>query len=171
MLAGPLEKTKKQTAINGWHPNKEELAFNWIENEETIKNKKVVRGAIHFCQLGENIGNEQNEERPVIIISHNTINSTSGNVLIAPLSKSLKKKRNKQTGEIALTKDGKPIPKLSSQLFLFKDDYPFLTYDSAIMFEEIKSISKARLKDHIGTVTDSTDLTRINVRVKWSLGI
>jgi mRNA interferase MazF len=116
----------------------------------------LLRGAIHYCALGENIGNEQNKERPVIIVSSDTINSTSGNVLVAPLTETLKKKR--KNGELVLTKDGKPVPKYSSHLFLFKDKYGFLADNSAIMTEEIKSVSKARLKNHRGTVTDPLDI-------------
>lgn len=162
-------KNEKKAAIDIWKNEKVLLANNWIEEEETLKAKGVIRGAIHYCVLGENIGNEQNEERPVIVVSCDLINSTSGNVLVAPLSKTLKKKYKE--GKIVLTKNNKPIPKLSSHLFLFKDNYSFLKYDSAVMTEEIKSVSKVRLKDHIGTIEDIKELNRLNVRVRWSLGI
>jgi mRNA interferase MazF len=162
-------KTKKTTLINTWNPIKENLSHQWIDEEEVQKAKGVVRGAVHYCLLGENIGNEQNEERPVIIVSRDLINSTSGNILVAPLSKTLKKKY--KNGRLVQTKGGKPIPKFSSHVFLFKDKYTFLSYDSAVMTEEIKSVSKVRLKDHLGTITDKEDLNRLDVRIKWTFGL
>lgn len=165
------KKRAKEQSINSWHPEKINLAHEWIDQEKAIKGKGVVRGAVHYCSLGQNIGNEQNEDRPVIIVSSDRINSTSGNVLVAPLSKTLKPKLDRETRQPVLTANGKPIPKFSSHTFLFKDKYDFLTYDSAVMTEEIKSVSKARLKDHLGTVNDPADLRRLDTRIKWSLGL
>ncbi|WP_169449372.1 type II toxin-antitoxin system PemK/MazF family toxin, partial [Paenibacillus assamensis] len=102
------KKQAKETSINSWQPEKISLASEWIEHEETIKGKGVVRGAIHYCALGQNIGNEQNEDRPVIIVSSDRINSTSGNVLVAPLSKTLKSKIDRVTRKPVLTANGKP---------------------------------------------------------------
>lgn len=130
-----------------------------------------MRGAIQRCDLGDNIGNEKNELRPVFIVSCDLINSTSGNVVVIPLSKTLNKKRDRKTGKPILTKSGKPIPRLRSHLFLFKDKYNFLNVDSALLTDEMRSISKVRLKDHMGTITDAEDLQRIAIRIKWSVGV
>ena len=163
-------KKLKEEQILQWKPIKIELAHYWIDNEKIQMNRKMTRGAIHFCNFGENIGCEQNEERPVIIISNNTVNSTSGNVLVIPLTKNLKSKTNYKNGQAVLTKDGLPVPRFQSHYFLFKHKYEFLAFDSAAKTEEMTSVSKVRLKEHLGNL-DEEDINRLENRVKWTFGL
>lgn len=163
-------KKQKEEQILAWMPLKISLAHHWIENEEVQMNRKMVRGAVHFCNFGENIGCEQNEERPVVIISNNTVNSTSGNVLVIPLTKNLKSKTNFRTGQVVLSKEGLPIPRFQSHYFLFKHKYNFLAFDSAAKTEETTSVSKIRLKEYLGNL-DEEDINRLENRVKWTLGL
>ncbi|GGA50349.1 type II toxin-antitoxin system PemK/MazF family toxin [Paenibacillus physcomitrellae] len=163
-------KKQKEEQILKWKPIKIQLAHYWIDNEKTQMSRKMTRGAVHFCNFGENIGCEQNEERPVIIISNNTVNSTSGNVLVIPLTKNLKAKTNFKTGQAVLTKDGMPVPRFQSHYFLFKHKYDFLAFDSAAKTEETTSVSKVRLKEHLGNL-DEEDINRLENRVKWTFGL
>ncbi|MGK5654552.1 type II toxin-antitoxin system PemK/MazF family toxin [Brevibacillus formosus] len=163
-------KVKKASLINAWKPKKILLAHDYIDNEGTQMNRKMVRGAVHLCHFGENIGSEQNEERPVIVISNDRINSKSGNVLVIPLTKTLKKKKNSQGQEIQ-TKSGLPVPHYDSHYFLFKSKYTFLSYDSAAKAEETTAVSKIRLGLHLGTINDPDDIQRLEVRVKWVFGL
>ena len=50
------------------YPNKITLANEWIENEQTQMKRLIVQGAIFTCELGENIGTEQNGERSVLVL-------------------------------------------------------------------------------------------------------
>lgn len=154
-------KTKKEDALRTWTEEKVKLAKEWIDNEATQKSRNMVRGAIHICTLGENIGSEQNEERPVLIISNDLVNSTGGNVTVIPLTSRLTKKK---------IKGGKEVPKYRSHYFLMRSKYSFLTYDSALKCEDITTVSKIRLGDHLGTISQD-DLDKIMVRVKWVFGI
>lgn len=163
-------KEQKERKIKEWTPSKIALAHNYIENEETQKKRGLVRGAVHLCQFGENIGSEQNEERPVIVISNDTINANSGNVLVIPLTKTLKKKKDRN-GKVILTKTRLPIPRYDSHYFLFKKKYDFLDYDSAAKVEETTSVSKIRIGQHLGTIDDPKDLQRLEVRVRWVFGL
>lgn len=163
-------KKQKEDQILKWKPVKIGLAHYWIENEKTQMGRKMTRGAVHFCNFGENIGCEQNEERPVVIISNNTVNSTSGNVLVIPLTKNLKSKTNFKTGQAVLTKDGLPVPRFQSHYFLFQHKYSFLAFDSAAKTEETTSVSKVRLKEHLGNL-DEEDINRLENRVKWTFGL
>lgn len=153
-------KSRKEKVLRKWTETKISLSKAWIDNETTQKKRNMVRGAIHVCNLGENIGSEQNEERPVLIISNDLVNSTGGNVIVIPLTSRLTKKVVK----------GNEVPKYRSHYFLKKDYYKFLTYDSALKCEDITTVSKIRLGDHLGNVTES-DLSKILIRVKWVLGI
>lgn len=163
-------KRLKTKQLTDWFPVKIEMAHYWIEHEKTQMKRNMTRGAVHFCHFGENIGCEQNEERPVVIVSNNTVNSTSGNVLVVPLTKNLKIRTVPKTGEAVLTKDGKPIPRFQSHYFLFKSKYDFLAFDSAAKTEETTSVSKVRLKEHLGNL-DEEDINRLENRLKWSFGI
>lgn len=163
-------KDLKEQQILAWTQMKIKLAQYWIDNEKKQLQRKMARGSVHFCNFGENIGCEQNEERPVVIISNNTVNSTSGNVLVIPLTKNLKSKTNHQNGDAILTRDGYPVPRFQSHYFLFHHKYDFLAFDSAAKTEETTSVSKVRIKEHLGNI-DEEDMKRIETRVKWSLGL
>lgn len=154
-------KVDKEKALSEWHPRKVVMAKRFIEEESTQKARNMVKGAIHLCELGENIGSEQSEERPVIIVSNDRINSTASNVKIIPLSKTLKTKtitnRKKKT---------QVVPKVGTHFFLYKSKYTFLDYDSAAMAEGITTVSKIRLGKHLGNLTPD-DLNKVLSRLKW----
>ncbi|MEW5208098.1 type II toxin-antitoxin system PemK/MazF family toxin, partial [Bacillus cereus] len=77
MLDKKTQKTQKSAALTRWHSNKITLAHRWIDDEVTQKQRRMVQGAIHLCELGENVGSEQNKKRPVLIISNNNINKNN----------------------------------------------------------------------------------------------
>lgn len=156
-------KRAKEEKILAWQSTKLEMAKSWFDQEKTQMQRRMARGAIHFCNFGENIGCEQNDERPVVVVSNNMVNSTSGNVLVVPLTKNLKIRTNR-------TKTDKPIPRFQSHYFLFKSKYDFLAFDSAAKTEEMTSVSKIRLKEHLGNL-DEEDMKRIETRLKWTLGM
>jgi mRNA interferase MazF len=156
-----LKKVDKKAKLGEWHPKKIALANEWIENEQTQMKRPIIRGAIFTCELGENIGTEQNGERPVLIISNDRINRTSGSVKVAPLTTKLKTK-------IITDRKGKTkvVPRLATHYFLKKEVYPFLAQTSAVKVEELTTVNKVRLKQHIGNINDD-DLNKIMNRVKW----
>ncbi|KIO58742.1 hypothetical protein B4143_4369 [Bacillus subtilis] len=150
----------KHQKLEEWNIRKKELAKNWIENKQSLRGRGIVQGGIYLCELGENLGSEQNsnigEDRPVIVLSNNTINSTGENIIVAPLSKTLKFRK------------GTNIPKYRSHYFLFTKKYSFLTYDSAIKAEEMKAVSKVRLNKKLGEISKE-DFKRIITRVNWTI--
>lgn len=149
-------KDAKENALKTWMNEKITLSKKWIDDESAQKRRSMVQGAVHVCSLGENIGSEQNEERPVLVISNNVINSTGGNVIVIPLTSRLSTKQFK----------GKTIPKYRSHYFLYMSKYDFLTYNSALKCEDTITVSKIRLKEHLGNI-DSDDLQRVLTRQKW----
>ncbi|WP_338782431.1 type II toxin-antitoxin system PemK/MazF family toxin [Metabacillus sp. FJAT-52054] len=168
-------KTEKEADIREWTERKIVVSKQWIEEEETQKGRNFIRGGIYMCELGENIGNEQGEVRPVIVISNDLINTTSGNVFIVPLTKNLKKKV-KRDGNRQVIRDTNgrvvylDVPKMQSHYFLRKSKYDFLTHDSAAMTEVSRAVSKIRITTHLGTISDS-DLEKISTRLEWVMGI
>lgn len=165
----------KEDKIRTWTEEKVVTSKEWIENEETQIKRNLIRGGVYMCALGENIGSEQGELRPVIVISNDLINTSSGNVYIVPLTKNLKKKIKKDSNR-NVVRDGRgnlvflDEPKLQSHYFLKKKKYNFLEHDSAAMAEVSRAVSKIRIKTHLGTL-DTGDLKRISTRLEWVLGI
>jgi mRNA interferase MazF len=155
-------KDIKERLINEWKLIKIPLSHKWIDEEKSQTARKILKGGIYFCQFGENVGNEQNEERPVLVVSNDLINQTSGNVLVIPLTKNIKTKVHKKTG--------KTVPAFNSHYFLMTQKYGFLTYNSAVKTEETASVSKIRLANLLGLL-DPEDLNKITLRLKWSLGL
>lgn len=154
-------KQQKEKDLNEWHPRKIEMAKRFIDEEAKQKGRNMVKGSIHLCELGENVGSEQSEERPVIIVSNDRINSTSTNVKVIPLSKTLKTKTiTNRKGKTQV------VPKVGTHFFLKKEKYKFLTYDSAAMAEGITTVSKIRLGKHLGDMTPD-DLNKVLSRLKW----
>lgn len=95
---------------------------------------------IYEAFLDPVIGSEQGGRRPVVIVSGNVINDQAANILICPLTSSLKFYR------------GNPIIK--------PHPYNGLMKDSEVMVFQIRSVSKRRLKKKIGKITNK-DLAQI----------
>lgn len=74
-----------------WFSYKLHLQDKFYKNN--LVHFKVNRGDIYTCYFGENIGYEKSrlEARPSIIISTDDINHESGNVIVAPMSKNIKR--------------------------------------------------------------------------------
>jgi mRNA interferase MazF len=129
-----------------------QLSIN--ESISSLQSNFILRGSIAFAELGENIGNEMCNAKPVIVISNDQMNTSSNNVLVAVLTKS----------ENKMDANGK-IKLLPSQYLLKKSVFPFLAYDSIILFENTMCISKARLSKRIGYI-DKTNMKYMERQIK-----
>lgn len=146
--------------------NRHKEAMKWLVESTDInetynpKNDNFIpRGRIVNVNYGENIGFEKNLIRPSVIVSVDSSNQTSGNVLVVPMTK----KQNKNKG-------GRPFRLLRSQYILLKDKYTGLTFDSIVQCEDIRSVSKARLGDLLDTVNED-DMKEIDKRLSFMLGL
>ncbi|MEM5599573.1 type II toxin-antitoxin system PemK/MazF family toxin [Niallia circulans] len=114
------KKIDKENTLRTWTEEKIITAKRWIDEETTQKKRSIHQRGIYLCNLGENIGSEQNNEvserRPVLVLSNNIMNPNDPNVLIAPLSKNL---------ETKISRNGKKVPKFNSQYFLYKKSTHF----------------------------------------------
>lgn len=105
----------------------------------TRNKPSVVKfGKVYGCNLGKNIGSEQNgKSRPVVILQKNSPNSPT--VIVAPLTDAHDANGNLKT--IYLTH------------ILVKD--PNLTKESIIKLEHIRSVSKNRLTEYMTDLNDN----------------
>lgn len=149
------ERTKERKIYNldDWLVSKQDLAVKWIENSTDEKRRRINKGEIYLCELGENIGHEQCKTRPVIVLSSTRTNN-NGQVVVAPLTSSIKTKNNSNK-----------IPRYQTHYILFKEKYKFLERTSAVMTEQVRSISTIRLTRYIGTITKDDEL-KVNARIK-----
>lgn len=102
---------------------------------------KIKRGNVFIADLDPTVGSEQYGRRPVVILSNDLNNKYSPTILVAPLTKILKK------------------TKLPTHIMIRKNY--FLKYDSLILLEQIRTIDKSRLVSYKGKV-DSSTLKKIN---------
>lgn len=102
---------------------------------------KIKRGNVFIADLDPTVGSEQYGRRPVVILSNDLNNKYSSTILVAPLTKILKK------------------TKLPTHIMIRKNY--FLKYDSLILLEQIRTIDKSRLVSYKGKV-DSSTLEKIN---------
>ena len=116
---------------------------------EVIKNmeRTIRRGDIYYAELNPVVGSEQGGTRPVLIISNNMGNRHSPTVIIAAITSRVQTKAKLPT-HTAVT------------------DCKGLDKDSIILLEQIRTIDKQRLKQHMGTMP-----TDIMARVDKALAI
>ena len=112
------------------------------------------RGEIWTCQLGKNIGSEENKIRPVIIVQNDTGNEKSPTTIIVPISNRPKK--------------------IATHIELRNSDYKLVEGEKnkvtgTILCEQIKVVSKARLGRHVATLKSNFVENILNSKLKVSL--
>lgn len=111
---------------------------------------QVRRGDIFYADLGHTVGSEQRGTRPVLIIQNDIGNRHSPTVIVAALTSKVNKRRLPTHVEVNVDCG--------------------LKEKSLIMFEQITTIDRQRLRDYVGTVGDAT-IAEINTAIKISLGL
>lgn len=95
--------------------------------------RTIKRGDIYYADLNPVIGSEQGGTRPVLVISNDIGNKHSSTVIIAAITSRV------------LTKK-----KLPTHFYL--GEVEGLPENSIILFEQLRTIDKRRLKEHIGII-------------------
>ena len=109
--------------------------------------KDYLRGDMYYADLGRGIGSEQKGYRPVLIIQNNVGNKHSPTVIIASITSRVGVKAKLPTHYFVNTESGLEAP-------------------SIVLLEQIRTIDKQRLKQHMGTMP-----TDIMARVDKALAI
>ena len=111
----------------------------------------VKRGDIFYADLSPVIGSEQGGTRPVLIVQNDTGNKHSPTVIAAAITSQTGKARlpthiNITGGSVGLTKD------------------------SVILLEQIRTIDKRRLREHMGRLDDS-HMLQVDEAIAISFGL
>ncbi|NEZ47528.1 type II toxin-antitoxin system PemK/MazF family toxin [Clostridium niameyense] len=129
-----------------------------IEMNDNVKNRiRVVpkRGEVWTCELGQNIGSEENKIRPVIIIQNDTGNQNAPTTIVVPISNRPKKIAvhiSIRNGDFQLVEGEK------------------MEITGTVLAEQIRVVSKARLGRHVATLSDKF-MKLLDSKIKISLDL
>ena len=161
-----VTKENKKKRLDAWQSDKEELSFKCIDQQPHGRGLK--QGQIYICIVGENIGSEIrgpepkgddeiSHARPALVISKEIYN-TKGLVTVIPLTSS--ENLISETGA-----KGGNAPKIKVHYLLKKEKYDFLSKDSIVAPNQLKSISAIRLNKYLGCISEE-DKIAIKSRLK-----
>ena len=112
----------------------------------------VKRGDIYYADLSPVVGSEQGGVRPVLIIQNDTGNRYSPTVIAAAITS--------QTGKA----------RLPTHIDLPVDQSCGLSRDSIILLEQVRTLDKKRLREHMGRV-DGPVMHQIDAAIAVSFGL
>ena len=111
----------------------------------------VRRGDIFYADLSPVVGSEQGGTRPVLIVQNDTGNRHSPTVIAAAITS--------QTGKA----------KLPTHIEVSNPNAG-LTKDSVILLEQIRTIDKRRLREHMGCLDESV-MNQVDSAIAVSFGL
>ena len=113
--------------------------------------RTIKRGDVFYAELNPVVGSEQGGTRPVLIISNDIGNSHSPTVIIAAIT-------------------GRTQTKAKLPTHTEVKDIEGLDRDSIILLEQIRTIDKQRLKNHMGTMPNNI-MARVDKALAISLAM
>lgn len=111
----------------------------------------IKRGDIYYADLSPVVGSEQGGIRPVLIVQNDVGNRYSPTVIAAAITSQKEK------------------AKLPTHIELDSEDCG-LSRNSVVLLEQIRTIDKKRLKEHMGLL-DAKSMLRINEALSVSFGL
>ena len=111
----------------------------------------IRRGDIYYADLRPVVGSEQGGVRPVLIIQNDVGNKHSPTVICAAITSRMNK------------------AKLPTHVELSARDCDMMK-DSVILLEQIRTIDKRRLREHMGRL-DETQMNQVDDAIAVSFGL
>ena len=111
----------------------------------------VKRGDIYYADLSPVVGSEQGGIRPVLIVQNDVGNRYSPTVIAAAITSQKYKTQ------------------LPTHIQVNANDCG-LAKDSIVLLEQVRTIDKRRLREHMGTL-DNSEMNRINHALSVSFGL
>lgn len=113
--------------------------------------KEIKRGDIYWTELSPVAGSEQSGLRPTLVIQNDIGNENSTTVIVAVLTKKMKRKE------------------FPTHMYFDKNKYN-LEENSILMLEQIRTVDKMRIFDKISSV-DIETMFEVEQKLLISLGI
>lgn len=111
----------------------------------------VRRGDIYYADLSPVVGSEQGGIRPVLIVQNDVGNRFSPTVIAAAITSQKDKARLPTHIQLQSTGSG-------------------LARDSIVLLEQIRTLDKRRLKEHMGRLDDQS-MNRVDQALEISFGL
>ena len=111
----------------------------------------VKRGDIFYADLSPVVGSEQGGVRPVLIVQNDVGNRYAPTVIAAAITSKMQKNKLPTHIEVNALDCG-------------------LTKNSVVLLEQVRTIDKKRLREHMGTL-DSSDMNKVNDAISVSFGL
>ncbi len=111
----------------------------------------VKRGDIFYADLSPVVGSEQGGTRPVLIVQNDTGNKHSPTVIAAAITS----QTNKAKLPTHIELNGREVG---------------LTKNSVVLLEQIRTIDKRRLREHMGRL-DENMMNRVDAAIAVSFGL
>lgn len=111
----------------------------------------IRRGDIFYADLSPVIGSEQGGLRPVLIVQNDVGNRFSPTVIAAAITSQTTK------------------AKLPTHIEVYADNCG-LSKDSVVLLEQIRTIDKKRLKEHMGHLNDDV-MEKVDLALSISFGL
>ena len=112
---------------------------------------EVHRGEVFYADLSPVVGSEQGGVRPVLIVQNDTGNRHSPTIIAAAITS--------QTGKA----------RLPTHIELSARTYG-LPKDSVVLLEQIRTLDKKRLREHMGRVDDAV-MQKVDSAIAVSFGL
>ena len=133
------------------HRKEKDVAQDQNTECETIMEDSVKRGDIYYADLSPVVGSEQGGTRPVLIVQNDTGNRHSPTVIAAAITSQTGKARLPTHINIAGGSVG-------------------LSRDSVILLEQIRTIDKKRLREHMGHLNEN-QMSMVDSAIAVSFGL
>ncbi len=112
---------------------------------------QVRKGDIFFADLSPVVGSEQGGVRPVLVVQNDVGNRFSPTIIVAAVTSQLNK--SKLPTHVPVNAEGSGLDR-----------------DSVVLLEQLRTIDKKRLREHIGTVNEEI-IETVDDALSISLGI
>lgn len=134
--------------------------LDWVKDALRLDNivsnaqgRIVRRGQVYRCNFGIGVGSEMQKDRPAVIVQMNSLNYTSSNTIVVPI-----------------THDKSTIPCMVPITTIYESDGITVKLDGQANTSNIACISKARLGDYVATLS-SADMKAIDNALVMTTGL
>lgn len=122
-------------------------------NVGNARNRQIRRGEVYRCNFGVGVGSEMQKDRPAVIVQIDSANRTSGNTIVVPI-----------------THDTSTLPCMVPIRPVYESDGVTLKLDGQANTSNVACISKARLGNHIATLSNA-EMKQIDKALAMSTGL
>ena len=140
--------------------NKVQKFLDWAKDAlrldsfvSNAQGRRVHRGQVYRCNFGVGVGSEMQKDRPAVIVQLNSLNYTSGNTIVIPI-----------------THDTGTMPCMVPITTVYEGDGITVRLDGQANTSNIACISKARLGDYVATLSGA-DMKAIDKALAMTTGL